>query len=91
MNAQSLIRVAALVLTTALAACSDVEADKQRYLQSGNEFFGQKKYQAAVVEYRNAIALDERFGAAYDSAMPAMPSVTTFERPTCCQTTTKSS
>ena len=64
MNVQSLIRVAALVLTTALAACSDVEADKQRYLQSGNEFFEQKKYQEAVVEYRNAIALDERFGEA---------------------------
>ena len=64
MNAQSLIRVAALLLTTALAACSNDEADKQRYLQSGNEFFEQKKYQEAVVQYRNAIAIDERLGEA---------------------------
>jgi tetratricopeptide (TPR) repeat protein len=64
MNAQTLIRVAVLLLTTALAACSNDEADKQRYLQSGNEFFEQKKFQEAVVQYRNAIAIDERLAEA---------------------------
>jgi putative PEP-CTERM system TPR-repeat lipoprotein len=64
MNAQSILRVAALLLATTVAACSNDEADKQRYLQSGNEFFEQKKYQEAVVQYRNAIAIDERLGEA---------------------------
>jgi tetratricopeptide (TPR) repeat protein len=64
MNAIGVIRVVALLLTTAVAACSNDDADKQRYLQSGNEFFEQKKYLEAVVQYRNAIAIDERLGEA---------------------------
>src|SRR5688572_17744428 len=45
-------------------ACSDPEAAKQRYLDSGNRFFQEKKYSEAIVEYRNAIQQDARFGAA---------------------------
>ena len=54
----------AALLVVSIAACSNTEADKQRYLESGNQFFEQKKYQEAVVEYRNAIRLDERLGDA---------------------------
>ena len=46
------------------AACSNDAADKQRYFESGNRFFDEKKYQEAVVEYRNAIRIDGSFGAA---------------------------
>jgi tetratricopeptide (TPR) repeat protein len=53
-----------LALTIALTACSNPEADKQRYYESGNQFFEQKKYQEAIVEYRNALRADEMFGEA---------------------------
>ncbi|HEX4913748.1 MAG TPA: tetratricopeptide repeat protein, partial [Vicinamibacterales bacterium] len=56
--------VVALVILAASLACSNADADKQRYYESGNQFFEQKKYQEAVVEYRNAIAIDELFGEA---------------------------
>jgi tetratricopeptide (TPR) repeat protein len=52
----------ALVLTA--AACSNPETEKQRYFESGNRFFDEKKYQEAIVEYRNALQADEMFGEA---------------------------
>jgi tetratricopeptide (TPR) repeat protein len=54
-----------VALVVALAGCSNPEADKQRYLESGNQFASQKKYQEAIVEYRNAIRVDNRFGEAH--------------------------
>lgn len=56
--------VYALVLFVLVSACSNPEADKQRYLESGNAFFAQKKYAEAIVEYSNAVRIDEKFGAA---------------------------
>ena len=54
----------AAIFAAAAAACSDPEADKQRYLKSGDDYFAQKKYREAIIEYRNAINADERFGEA---------------------------
>ena len=60
------IRSAVLLVLCLLgvSACSDPEADKQRYFTSGNTFFEQKKYAEAIVEYRNALRVDNRFGDA---------------------------
>ena len=48
------------------AACTGEgpEIAKQRYLESGNEYFEQQRYEEAIVQYRNAIAQDNRFGEA---------------------------
>lgn len=51
-------------LALGLAGCSNPEADKQRYFESGNKYSDEKKYAEAIVEYRNAIGIDQRFGEA---------------------------
>jgi tetratricopeptide (TPR) repeat protein len=53
-----------VMLALAAAACSNPEADKQKYLESGNSYASQKKYAEAIIEYRNAIVIDQRFGEA---------------------------
>ena len=61
-NRSSVFAVILLVVWS--VACSDADADKQRFLESGNQFFEQKKYQEAVVQYRNALRIDEMHGEA---------------------------
>lgn len=51
----------------ALAASScakDPEKLKREYVARGDSFSAQKKYSEAVIEYRNAVATDPRFGEA---------------------------
>lgn len=60
---------AAAVFSFALAlgipACSsDPEYAKQEYLKSGDRYFDQKKYSEAIVQYRNALQQDAKFGPA---------------------------
>ncbi len=51
-----------LVTATVLAGCAK---SAQQYYQSGNKYFDQKKFKEAVVEYRNAIQKNPRFGEAH--------------------------
>ncbi|MCL4813308.1 MAG: tetratricopeptide repeat protein, partial [Vicinamibacteraceae bacterium] len=47
------------------AACGgDRQQAKQAHLANGNAFFEKGDYQKAVLEYRNAVRIDERFGEA---------------------------
>jgi putative PEP-CTERM system TPR-repeat lipoprotein len=55
---------AAFALTLTAAACTNTEAAKQRYFESGNRYFAEKKYQEASVEFRNALGQDDEFGEA---------------------------
>ncbi len=58
-------RLALALLLAACTACSgDPNVTKQKYLESGNRYFEQKKFREAIVEYRNAIKIDPRFGEA---------------------------
>ena len=50
--------------TTIAGACSDPEAAKQQAFENGDRYFEEKKYAEAIVEYRNAIQYDPRFGEA---------------------------
>jgi putative PEP-CTERM system TPR-repeat lipoprotein len=62
--------LAVLVIVSAVgaaAACSkatDVTQSKQEFLARGNDYVAQKKDAEAIVEYRNAIAQDPKFGEA---------------------------
>src|SRR5918992_460575 len=60
--------VSAVLVCSAImiaSGCSkDPEVAKREYLSSGDNYFQQKKYPEAVVEYRNAIQQDPRFGQA---------------------------
>ena len=50
----------------ALVSCSsDPNYKKQKYLDSGNKYYGQKRYKEASLMYRKAIQQDLKFGAAY--------------------------
>ena len=59
-------RVISVALASAVlfAACTDPQVKKQQYLESGNSYFEKKMYGEAIVEYRNAVALDATFGEA---------------------------
>ena len=57
--------LALLAVLTGTAACSgDPERAKQEYLKSGNQYFDQEKYSEAIVQYRNALQQDAKFGEA---------------------------
>lgn len=58
--------IIAVAITVALASgCSrDPEVAKKAYLESGHQYVEQKKYDAAIIEYRNAVQQDPRFGEA---------------------------
>ena len=47
-----------------IAACTDPAVRKQQYLESGNRYFEEGKYKEAIIEYRNAIAVDATLGVA---------------------------
>ena len=49
----------------AVAGCSqDPDVAKQEYMKEGDRFFEQKRYNDAIVQYRNALGVDGRFGEA---------------------------
>jgi Flp pilus assembly protein TadD len=48
----------------AFAGCSSGDAAKLKFLASGDRYVSENKYQEAIVEYRNAVQRDARFGEA---------------------------
>lgn len=49
-----------------VAACNrDPNAAKQKFLESGNKYFENKKYKEALIMYRKALQKDLKFGEAY--------------------------
>jgi putative PEP-CTERM system TPR-repeat lipoprotein len=52
----------ASVLSTSCA--KNPEVAKRAYLESGDKYFAEKKYNEAIVQYRNAVQQDARFGEA---------------------------
>lgn len=55
-----------LIALAFLTACNrDPAVRKQKYLESGNKYFSQKRYDEAVIEYRNALQVDPQFAEAY--------------------------
>jgi tetratricopeptide (TPR) repeat protein len=58
--------VLTFVFIATLAACShDPERARIEYLKSGDNYFNQKKYAEAVVQYRNALQQDPKSGDAH--------------------------
>ena len=57
--------VAPLVVVLAAVGCSkDPEVAKKEFVESGDNLMTQKKYAEAVIQYKNAIGLDQRYGEA---------------------------
>ena len=59
-------RLAALsvVILVAVSCSRNPEVAKREYLEKGNAYFAQKKYAEAIIEYRNAVQVDPKFGEA---------------------------
>jgi putative PEP-CTERM system TPR-repeat lipoprotein len=56
--------VATVCVAMLLAACTDREARKRQYFDNANRLAGEHKYEEAILEYRNALRLDDKFGEA---------------------------
>jgi tetratricopeptide (TPR) repeat protein len=61
-----------LALATLAPACGANDADKHRYLESGNRFAAQQRYAEAIVEFRNALRIDDKFGEAREELGDAL-------------------
>ena len=61
-SAVSVVVIAAL----ALASCSrDPAVVKKRYLESGDKYFERARFKEAIIQYRNALKVDPRYGQAH--------------------------
>jgi len=58
-----LIALFCMAVTT-LACTADPAVKKQQYLESGNQYVEKGQYAEAIIEYRNAVAVDATFGQA---------------------------
>ncbi len=59
-------RLLPCALLLLLAACTrEPNVRKQKYLDSGNQYFAQNKFGEAVIQYRNAIKIDAKFADAH--------------------------
>jgi tetratricopeptide (TPR) repeat protein len=59
------VLLAALLLAVPLAACSDPEKAKAEHVARGESLLKERKFQEAVLEFRNAVQLDENSAAAH--------------------------
>ena len=64
MNTRMISLICILVAAILAGACADPETAKQQAFESGNQYFDQKQYAEAIVEYRKAIQIDRWFGDA---------------------------
>src|ERR1041384_3991306 len=62
--AASAVRGVVLLAVVWSAACSNPDAAKRRHLENGNKFAEQKKYTEAILEYRNALQIDDKYAEA---------------------------
>ena len=75
------LRVVSLAALLALAAgCTNSDTTKRRYLENGNRLAAQKQYAAAILEYRNALKVDDRFGEARAQLAEALAASGNVER-----------
>ena len=60
-----LVASLALSLAVGLGCKGNPERERREYLESGNALMAQNKPADAIVQYRNAIKADAKFGEAY--------------------------
>jgi len=63
-HATSLVCLILCASVLATSCARNPEIAKRAYLESGDGYFAQKKYNEAIVQYRNAVQQDPRFGEA---------------------------
>lgn len=63
-DATSMVCLIVFAAVVSTSCAKNPEVAKRTYLESGDSYFAEKKYQEAIVQYRNAIQQDPRFGEA---------------------------
>src|SRR5829696_2796013 len=64
MMSSGMARLAAVLCVLLAIACTNGETAKRQFLENGMQFAAEKKFDEAIVEYRNAIRIDGRFAEA---------------------------
>jgi len=65
MNRKLTASLFVLTVVVALAGCGkDPEVAKREFMKSGQQYFAEGKYKEAVIEFRNAVQQDPRYGEA---------------------------
>ena len=54
-----------LLILAFICGCSSPEAKKAKFLERGNNYFKEKKYREAIIEYINVLKIDSKQGEAY--------------------------
>lgn len=62
--AHALYVLLALAVLTSAGCSRDPNARKAKFLERGNQYFAEGEYPHAIIEYRNAVGVDPRFGEA---------------------------
>jgi tetratricopeptide (TPR) repeat protein len=65
MNSRAYVCTLLIAVLSGVACKTDPEVAKREYLERGNRFFAEGKYNDASVNYRKALRLDPRYGEAY--------------------------
>ena len=53
-----------VALAILMAGCSNAEQSKRQFYENGERFLKENKYQEAIVEFRNALQQDDKYGEA---------------------------
>ena len=64
-SASVVCRYGSLLLAVFLVSCSDPAAKKQQYMTSGDRYLAEAKYPEAIIEFKNAVAIDAKLGEAH--------------------------
>src|SRR5262245_27196725 len=65
MRAPAIVVLVCLAAAGAASCSRDVEKAKREYMERGDRYMQDKNLDAAIIEYRNAIQQDPRFGEAH--------------------------
>ena len=61
---RTLCIVASAIVLFTVSCSKDPNVQKRKFVQSGDVFAEKKNYAEAIIQYRNAVALDGNFGEA---------------------------
>ena len=83
MSRSSVVRflIPCLLLAALLSGCSrDPNVRKQKYFDSGEKYFAEAKYREAIIQYSNAVRIDDRFAPAHSQLAQAYMKVGDSQR-----------
>lgn len=59
------MKILAVSLAVSLVACGGAEERKAKYMEKGKNYFAEKNYEKAIIEFKNVMQIDPKFPEAY--------------------------